>query len=310
MPEPHSRQPEGPQDLSHGVVSFGPFRYEAAVGLLYRGTEEVALPPRSVAVLECFLRQPGEVLSKDDLIKAAWQGAFVAEDSLTQAISLLRQALGDDPSQPTYIQTLPRRGYRFIGTVSVVAPREDNFKKSGLRGVPRGAIFGSVVVAIALFLLWQWSTTTQSSDLDPGTEAGERIQAIAVLPLTNLSDDPEQEYFADGMTETLLTDLAKIGALKVISRTSVMQYKGASQPLKEIARQLGVDAVVEGSVLRSGNRVRITAQLIDASTDQHMWAESYERELRDILSLQREVARAIADAVKAEITPGRRGSLD
>jgi serine/threonine protein kinase/tetratricopeptide (TPR) repeat protein len=130
-----------------------------------------------------------------------------------------------------------------------------------------------------------------------------RIESIAVLPLTNLSADPEQEYFADGMTEALIADLAKVGSLKVISRTSVMQYKGAQKPLTKIARELGVDAIIEGSALRVGDRVRITAQLIDAATDQHLWAESYDRDLRDVLALQSEVARAIVEEIQVKLTP-------
>ena len=130
-----------------------------------------------------------------------------------------------------------------------------------------------------------------------------RIKGLAVLPLENLSRDPEQEYFADGMTEALITDLAQIRALRVISRTSAMQYKGAKKALLEVARELNVDAVVEGSVLRSGDRVRISAQLIHAATDHHLWAKSYERDLRDILALQSEVARAIVDEIKIKLTP-------
>ncbi len=136
-----------------------------------------------------------------------------------------------------------------------------------------------------------------------------RIESLAVLPLENFSHDPEQEYFADGMTEALITDLAKIGALRVISRTSVMQYKGAKKPLPEIARQLNVDAVVEGSVQRSGDRVRITAQLIQAAADKHLWAESYERDLRDILALQSEVAQAIASQVQIKLAPEQKARL-
>ena len=136
-----------------------------------------------------------------------------------------------------------------------------------------------------------------------------RIKALAVLPLENLSGDPEQEYFADGMTEALITDLAQIRALRVISRTSTMQYKGAKKALLEVARELNVDAVVEGSVLRSGDRVRITAELIHAATDQHLWAKSYERDLRDILALQSEVARSIADEIKIKLTSRERTHL-
>src|SRR6185295_18584977 len=130
-----------------------------------------------------------------------------------------------------------------------------------------------------------------------------RINSIAVLPLENLSHDPEQEYFADGMTDAMITDLAKIGSLRVISRTSAMQYKGAQKTLPEIAKELNVDAVVEGSVMRSGGRIRITAQLIQARTDQHLWAETYERDLGDVLRLQSEVAQAIAQQVRVQLTP-------
>jgi TolB-like protein len=130
-----------------------------------------------------------------------------------------------------------------------------------------------------------------------------KIQSLAVLPLENLSKDPEQEYFADGMTDELITDLAKIASIRVISRGSVIRYRGSKKPLAEIARELNVDAVVEGTVLRSDDRVRITAQLIHAQSDRHLWAESYERDLRDVLMLQSNVAQAIAQQIKINITP-------
>jgi serine/threonine protein kinase/Tfp pilus assembly protein PilF len=159
-----------------------------------------------------------------------------------------------------------------------------------------------VVMATALF-------TEDVQEWIAGDRGPRRIESIAVLPLENLSGDPEQEYFADGMTEVLIADLAKIGALKVISRTSAMQYKGARKPLPEIARELNVDAVIEGSVLQAGDRVRITAQLIRATTDQHLWAESYERDLSDILALQGEVARAIAKEIEVKLTSGEEARL-
>jgi TolB-like protein len=136
-----------------------------------------------------------------------------------------------------------------------------------------------------------------------------QIRSLAVLPLENLSGDKEQEYFADGMTEELIASLAKISALKVISRTSVMLYKGSKKPLPQIAKELNVDALIEGSVLREGGQVRITAQLIQASTDQHLWAESYQRDLRGVLALQGEIASAIADKVRAAVTPNERARL-
>src|SRR5262249_31047481 len=158
----------------------------------------------------------------------------------------LREALGDSAGAPRYIETLARRGYRFIGRVEAVEA-----------SAPRAA------------------------------------RSLAVLPLENLSCDPEQEYFAEGLTEALITTLAKIGDLRVVSRTSVMAYKGVHRPVREIAQELKVDTLVEGTVLRAGQRVRITAQLIDVSDDMHLWAESYERDLKDVLSLQAEMAQAI-----------------
>ncbi len=152
------------------------------------------------------------------------------------------------------------------------------------------------------------SRSREASGREPKAVAS-HIKAIAVLPLANLSRNPEEDYFVDGMTEAVITDLAQIGALRVISRTSAMRYKGSDKPLPEIARELNVDGLVEGSVLRAGNRVRITAQLIHAATDQHIWAKSYERDLSDVLALQSEVARAIADEVQAKLTPQERARL-
>jgi len=175
------------------------------------------------------------------------------DHGINNAIKRLREALGDIAETPRYIETLPRRGYRFVERVQS--------KEGGL-------------------------------------------ESLAVLPLENLSRDPEQEYFADGLTEALITSLAKVGALRVVSRTSAMQYKGIrNKPVTQIARELGVDAIVEGTVIRSGDRVRISAQLIDASTDTHLWAESYDRDMRDMLKLHLEIARAIASEVRAKLTP-------
>jgi TolB-like protein/Flp pilus assembly protein TadD len=163
-------------------------------------------------------------------------------------------------------------------------------------------LIGLIAIAVFIFVLRKQSPS-------PKGATASKIQSLAVLPLTNLSGDPQQEYFSDGMTEALITDLAKIRALKVISRTSVVQFKQTTKPLPEIARELGVEAIVEGSVMRAGNRVRITAQLVDASTDRHLWAESYERDLSDVLTLQSEVASAIANQIQATLTPQERSRL-
>jgi TolB-like protein/Tfp pilus assembly protein PilF len=165
----------------------------------------------------------------------------------------------------------------------------------------------SAVTAASLAAAWNWLPRRWRPW--PFASARQRITRLAVLPLTNFSNDPEQEYFADGMTDMLIADLTEIGSLRVISRTSVMQFKGAKKSLPEIAKQLGVDAVITASVMRSGPRVRITAHLVDGSTDQHLWAKSYDRELSDVLAMQGEVARAIADEVQAHLTPREAGRL-
>ena len=220
-----------------------------------------------------FLERPGEVVTRDELQKRLWPAdTFVDFDhGVNIVINKLREALGDSVEDPRFIQTLPRLGYRFI------SPVEQGHNASGT---------ASAVIARP--------TRRRSHTL---------TESLAVLPLANLSGDPQQEYFADGMTEALINDLSKIGALKVISRTSAMQYKQTCKRLPQIAQELGVEAVMEGSVQREGDQVRISIQLIDAPTDKHLWAETYQREYRGILALQSEVARAIAQQIKITLTP-------
>ncbi len=246
-------------------------------------------------------------------------GTFVDFDhSLHNAIARIREVLGDSAENPRYIETLPRRGYRYIGpiedaqappasvenaegagkVVSLTAPEK---RKSRLATVVRAAIV-CAFLALGLIGWTRWRFSHAEAAASP-------IHSIAVLPLSNLSGDPSEEYFSDGMTDQLITDLAQIGSLRVISRTSVMQYKGARKRLPEIARELNVDAIVEGSVIRSGERVRVTAQLLRAPADQHIWAGTYDRDRGDILKLQSEVADAIAQQVRAEITPTQRARM-
>jgi TolB-like protein/Tfp pilus assembly protein PilF len=218
------------------------------------------------------------MVTREELRAQLWTSdTFVDfEHSLHNAIARLRDALGDSATASRYIQTLPRRGYKFLATVEAL----DSDGSTG--GQPHGA-----------------------SGPDP-----KNIRSLSVLPLTDLSGDPAQSYFADGMTEALITSLAKIEKLRVISRTSVMQYRGTRKSLPRIARELNVDAVLEGTVLRSGERIRITAQLIHAPSDQHLWAESYERDFRDVLSLQDEIARQVARHVRIMLTPEEQARLE
>ncbi len=228
---------------------------------LRRGGLKIRLQDQPFQVLALLLENPGQVVSRDDLRRKLWPSdTFVDFDNgLNTAINKIREALGDSADHPKFIETLPRRGYRFLQTL------EHKTEKS--------------------------------------------IDTIVVLPLENLSRDPEQEYFAEGITEALINTLAKIGALRVVSRTTAMHYKGVHRPLREIAGELQVGAVVEGTVLRSDDRVRISAQLIDARTDTHLWADSYERDLRDVLALQSDVAQAIARQIQVKLTPHERANL-
>jgi TolB-like protein/Tfp pilus assembly protein PilF len=239
---------------SQAIVRFGAFELDQQAGELRKDGIKVRLQEQPLQILKILVQQAGRVITREDLRNRIWPSdTFVDFDhGINNAIKRMREALGDTAETPRYIETLPRRGYRFIGKIECDAPR---------------------------------------------------MRSLAVLPLENLSRDPQQEYFAEGLTEALITTLAKIGELRVISRTSAMLYKGVRKPLREIARELEVDAVVEGTVLRSGHRVRITAQLIDPAKESHLWAESYERNLRDVLDLQSELAQAIAREVRVKLTP-------
>lgn len=243
---------------SRSIIRFGPFELDQDAGELRRDGTRVRLQEQPLQLLQILLENPGKVIPREELQKRIWHSdTFVDFDhGINNAIKRLREALGDTAETPHFVETLPRRGYRFIGVVEV--PRQ--------------------------------SRPTA-------------IESIAVLPLENLSRDPEQEYFTDGLTEALITSLAKIGALRVVSRTTSMHYKGVHRPVREIAREVDADAVVEGSVLRSGERVRISIQLIDAYRDTHLWAESYERDLQNVLTLHSEIACAVATEIQIKLTP-------
>ncbi len=317
-----------PESASARAIRFGPFEVNRHAGELRKHGIRIKLSGQPFEVLTLLLERPGEVVTYEELRAKLWQAdTFVDfEHGLHAAVNKLRQALGDSAEHPRYVENLPRRGYRFVAAVRwaaeapetpSVAPAEKQTapeqmaasasvaQRRGALGRQGTTLLGIATVLVALgagyFSLRNWR--------QPSPSAGSGIQSLAVLPLVNLSRDPEQEYFADGMTDELITDLAKIGALRVISRTSVMRYKGTKKSLPEIAGELNVDAVVEGTVLRSGNRVRITAQLIRAATEKHLWAESYEGDLSDILPLQGKVAGAIASEIRIRLTPQQQASL-
>jgi TolB-like protein/DNA-binding winged helix-turn-helix (wHTH) protein len=304
------------------VLRFDGFELDFRSGELRKSGVKLRLQGQPIQVLAVLLKRSGELVTRDELRQEVWpEDTFVDFDhSLHNAIARIREALGDSAATPRYIETLPRRGYRFIAPVNEVhgnlpvVPMRDQ-SPDGPKEVERGAppaLRSSARAAIAVvfltivllgFALWLVPTLSRPKS------AGPSLHSIAVLPLDNLSGDSSQDYFVDGMTEELITDLAKVSALRVTSRTSVMRYKGTKKSLPEIARELNVDGVVEGSVTRSGNRVRVRAQLLNAVKDQHLWAETYERDLGDVLSLQSEVARAIAQQVRAQVTPEHEARL-
>ena len=243
---------------------------------LLKGGEVVPVEPKALKLLIFLVENRGRLVHRREIIDAVWSGSFVSDHVLNRAIGQLRKLLIDDAKAPRYVETVPTLGYRFIAELQAEVPLAEQPASPLLSNREREANESPLGVPVAPI-----------SAID-----AHRIQAIAVLPLEDFSGTSGNEYFADGMTEALITILAKIKALRIISRTSVMRYKKVRKPLPQIARELNVDAVIEGSVLRSGDRVRIAAQLIHAATDRHLWAESYERDFRDILSVQSEIATA------------------
>jgi TolB-like protein/DNA-binding winged helix-turn-helix (wHTH) protein/Tfp pilus assembly protein PilF len=290
-------------------LCFDVFELDTRAGELRKHGVKLRLQGQPLQVLATLLNRAGDVVTRDELRAEVWtDDTFVDFDhSLHNAIARLREVLGDSAETPRYIETLPRRGYRFIGPVNgaVTAPsRSSQTEQPGrvpvdVRLTKYRKLLATTFLALLVIGLAVWLVGTGTHP----TGAAPRLNSIAVLPLENLSGDPSEEFFVDGMTDQLITDLAKVGSLRVISRTSVMRYKGTKKGLPEIARELNVDAIVEGSVIRSGQRVRVTAQLVQAPTDQHLWAETYDRDLGDILKLQGEVADAIAGQVRAHLTP-------
>jgi TolB-like protein/DNA-binding winged helix-turn-helix (wHTH) protein len=307
------------------TYKFAVFEVNISAGELRKHGARLKLPPQPFQVLQYLLEHPQEMVTREELRQCLWPDqAFGDHDvALKKAVNLIRTALGDSAESPRFIETIPRRGYRFLAPVSAesapIAGITDgqsiidqaNDKVVGAfematgdgRTMRRTASSGwrkrtFVVAALGLAILiaaelgWKWHARLKATP----------IRSIAVLPLENLSNDPGQEYFSEGMTDALITDLAQIGSLKVISRTSSMQYKQTKKSLPEIARELGVDGIIEGTVQRSGDRVRITAQLIYGASDRHIWAKSYERNMRDVFLLEEEVTAEIARQIQANLT--------
>jgi TolB-like protein/DNA-binding winged helix-turn-helix (wHTH) protein/tetratricopeptide (TPR) repeat protein len=315
-------------------VRFGVFEVDLRAGEVRKKGVRVRLQGQPYMLLVTLLKQQGEVVTREELRRALWpEDTFVDFDhSLGTAVNKLREMLGDSASNPRFVETLHRKGYRFIAPVTAFGGSEDTpvvhedavtepqpapadlpapvdqdqaqlpgrgtAKRSWLRHWKMSG-FALVLLSAAVLALIFLSSHPSSN-----------IRSLAVLPLENLSGEPSQDYFSDGMTDELTTELGQISELRVISRTSAMTYKGAHRPLPKIGQELNVDAVVEGTVLRSGNQVRITVQLIRATTDKQLWGKSYNVELRDILTVQKEVARSIVQEIRIELTPHEQAVLE
>ena len=306
------------------VVRFGVFEVDLEAGEVRKAGLRQKLSGQPFQLLQALLERPGEVVTRDALRQRIWpENTFVDyELALKKAVNRVREVLGDSAESPHFIETIPRRGYRFIGSIvppvplPEFTPRTQPAEPSSNPPLPvrrnHQRLFFNLIAAFALLagagvFLWLNAGKLRTRIFAKSHPA--EIHSIAVLPFKNLSNDPEQEYFVDGMTDELITDLAKIAEVRVISRTSVMPYKGVGKSLGAIAGDLHVDAIVEGTVLRSGNRVRVTAQLLEASPERHLWADSYQGDLADVLSLQDRVARSIAREIRVSLTPEEQARL-
>ena len=294
-----------PTTFASEPIHFGSFQVNLHTRELRKNGSKIKLEGQPFQVLALLLERPGKLVTREELEQKLWApGTFVDfEHSINAAVKRLREILGDSADSPHFIETLPRRGYRFIypvdgGPIAAEVPRLAAWWRARW-------VLGSLGIVAVLGILLAANFGRLRGRLLPAL-VEPRIKSLAVLPLENLTGDPAQEYFVDGMTNALIAELAKVRGLKVISRTSVMHYKGARKTLPEIARELQVDAVVEGTVERNGNEVKITAQLIRAATDTHVWAASYARTHQDVLRLQADVAEEITRQISNRLSPVER----
>jgi TolB-like protein/DNA-binding winged helix-turn-helix (wHTH) protein/Tfp pilus assembly protein PilF len=329
-------------------VRFGLFEVDLEACELRKQGLRIKLQDQSLHILRVLLEHSGEIVSREQLRNRLWQpDTFVDFDhSLNTAMMRLREVIGDSSDNPRFIETIPRKGYRFIAPVHHLRP--ENTEPSEHAAVGRGdtletvldrgnrndgglreeapalappiplkpirqiSLLSALGFCAGLILVLALSAAAIygfRGRLGPMTASSKRITSLVVLPMENLSGDKGQEYFADGMTDELIASLARISSIRVLSRTTAMEYKGTHESLGKIAHDLGVDAVVEGTVLRSGDRVRITAELVQVSTDRHLWADTYESPIGDILALQNRVAAAIVDQIRIQLTPQDRTRL-
>ena len=307
---------------SNQPIHFGPFEFHEATQELFNQSARLRLSPQAFQVLRLLLQKPGHLIKREEFHQALWPAdTFVDFDhGLNNAIKRIRDVLNDSAESPVYIETLPRLGYRFIGQIqpdpqsATASPKQAQpaeaasvptgvNTRSFLPSGGRAKILALAALVVATFLVVIPLSNVRGRLSGHSGLFSTRIQSLAVLPLANLSGDPEQEYFADGLTEELTTELGRISALRVLSRTSVMQYKGTKKPLHQIARELNVDALLEGTVVRTGSHVHITAHLIQASPEGHLWGDTYDTDAGDVLTVQQRVADSVAREIRVALAP-------
>src|SRR4051794_23201419 len=314
--------------MTSELYEFHEFRLDASRRLLWKGGAQVPLTPRVFDTLLCLVEHRDTVLDKERIMEAVWPDSIVEENNLTQNISTLRRIFGEKPGSHRFIVTVPGRGYRFVADVrssdagldaesipeAMIAPlptQTDEVapvcepKRTGRRRHVLAIFLGlAALLALTITALFSWKGQTQSTPaIIPSTMIAPE-KSIAVLPFANLSDDKENAFFTEGVQDDILTALAKVADLKVISRTSVANYiAGPSRNLREIGRELGVAHILEGSVRREGSKVRVTAQLIEMETNTHLWAETYDRDLGNVFAIQSDIAQRIATSLKAKLAP-------
>jgi TolB-like protein/DNA-binding winged helix-turn-helix (wHTH) protein/Flp pilus assembly protein TadD len=285
-----------------GFYEFGPYRLNTRALVLLKDGVTVRLTPKVLLTLKALVENAGEVITKEELLRSVWPDTYVEESNLAQNISVLRRALGTAPSGARYIETVAKRGYRFAGEVrsAAAAPPLAAAVPEATPIVPTSwSLKRPALIVAALLLLAAVGIVYQRRH----AVSAAVIRSIAVIPFQNLSGDPAQDYLADGITELLTTELGRALPVRVTSRTSTMRFREGGRSVPAIARELKVDCVMEGSVAREGDRLRVTAQLIDAPADRHLWAETYDRDLTDVLLLEEEIARAIAREIKVVAAP-------
>ncbi len=283
--------PDSAKHLSRKNFRVGVWQVRPSEGTVSHSEETRHLEPKIMDLLVYLADHPAEVVSKKEIFQAVWSDTHVTDVALTRTVSELRTVLGDDAKDPLFIETIPKRGYRLIAPVGKAAPRSRIFVQAV------GAALAIALVGTAVYFL-------RPIEQDAPNDA-----SIAVLPFESLSDDPSNEYFAAGITEDVISHLSKIEGIRVVSRTTVMKYRDSERDLSEIAKELGVATILEGSVRLEKDRVRITSQLIDAITDAHLWAETYDRSLDDMFEIQTDVALRIAAAMKVRLSPEERTLL-